>query len=705
MVRRLLPLVVLALAVPASASAGLATLQVRELPLHGERTLAAATGGPFQLVGIHWQGPGRLELRIRTGDGWTRWRPVQEDEGDAPDAGTAEARESRAWRLGAPVWVGRGDGLEVRAVGRVTRARALTVRSPVSKVPVRTVAAAGIPQIVPRSGWLADEAIRKEKPVYADTLRMAFVHHTAGTNDYTRLQAPAIVRAIELYHVKGNGWNDIGYNALVDRFGTVYEGRYGGIDRNVVGAHAKGFNTGSFGIAVMGDFRTAAPPGAAVDALVRTLAWRLDLAHVDPLAMFTAISSGNERFNPGIPVLPACRVGSSGHRADDVPRAASLRPHSDDRAPGCHARAPEGIRAHGRDGRIRRHALHGQALRGPPVDGHGDRRERRRARARRRNGRGRRLDLAARRTRSGGHAVADRDAGRDGGGRRPRRYRRGSARGDRCPRGARSDHPQRRRAGRYDDDLVHARRERERRGHRRGRERYNRRRARAEAVAPCRCADHRLRRTQPSGRGVCRPRHRERDRRPDGRRRRASGAHPHARPHRPRLTGHDAERRRSRRHALAHRPAHGTRRPDRADPSRRPLDRDAVRGDARAGLAGSDVGRPQAPRPRPRRIVRRGGGGRRRRGHGDRSRSRSSSTRRRRAFGSSRRSRPASGSPRRRRSTSVSTARAGRCAPTARARSASPESSGSGRSSSSRGTRPGTRRPSGAERRLGGPRQ
>ena len=107
---------------------------------------------------------------------------------------------------------------------------------------------------------------------------MAYVHHTAGTNGYTRLQAPAIVRAIELYHVKGNGWNDIGYNALVDRFGTVYEGRAGGVDRNVVGAHAKGFNTGSFGIAVMGDFRTADPPAAAVDALVKTLAWRLDLA-------------------------------------------------------------------------------------------------------------------------------------------------------------------------------------------------------------------------------------------------------------------------------------------------------------------------------------------------------------------------------------------------------------------------------------------
>jgi hypothetical protein len=313
MVRRLaLPLLV-ALALPGHAAAGLASLSVRDLPLGSERTLSASGPlRPFQMVGIHWRGTGTLELRTRVGGRpWSPWQAVVEDEGDAPDRASGESRATRGWRLGAPVWVGRADRVEVRTHGRVTRAQALTVRSPVSKVPLRTVAAAGKPAIVPRSAWQADESIRRAAPLYADTLRMAFVHHTAGTNDYGPLEAPAIVRGIEVYHVEGNGWNDIGYNALVDRFGTVYEGRYGGIDRNVVGAHAKGFNTGSFGLAVIGDFTRVDPPAAAVDALVRTLAWRLDLGHVDPLSMVSMISSGNERFNAGIPVLLRA---ISGHR-------------------------------------------------------------------------------------------------------------------------------------------------------------------------------------------------------------------------------------------------------------------------------------------------------------------------------------------------------------------------------------------------------
>jgi uncharacterized protein with LGFP repeats len=126
----------------------------------------------------------------------------------------------------------------------VSRIRAHLVWSPERRIPYRFPTAAGVPAIVPRLSWGADESIRRAPPAYADETRFAIVHHTAGSNDYTRSEAPAIVRGIQLFHVQGNGWNDIGYNFLVDRFGTVYEGRFGGIDRSVVGAHALGFNTG-----------------------------------------------------------------------------------------------------------------------------------------------------------------------------------------------------------------------------------------------------------------------------------------------------------------------------------------------------------------------------------------------------------------------------------------------------------------------------
>ncbi len=288
----------------------------------------------------------------------------------------------------------------MRVAGRVTRARALTVRSPVSRVPLRTTAAAGMPKIVPRSGWQADEAIRRAKPVYADTLRMAHVHHTAGTNTYTRLQAPAVVRAIQLYHVEGNGWNDIGYNALVDRYGTVYEGRYGGIDRNVVGAHARGFNTGSFGIAVMGDFRTADPPAAAVDALVRTLAWRLDAAHVDALSTFNGISSGNERFGAGIPVF--LRV-VSGHRDTGLTTCPGERLYAQLPAIARRVAAlglPKLYSPSATPEHAGRHPAHCSTVVRASLDGGRDRRRRRRARPRRGNRRRGRLDVGARGRRS-----------------------------------------------------------------------------------------------------------------------------------------------------------------------------------------------------------------------------------------------------------------------------------------------------------------
>ena len=229
---------------------------------------------------------------------------------DGPDPRSRE-RRAKGWRIGNPWWVGESDRIQARAIGDVTRIKAHLVWSPATLIPLREPAATVTPPIVPRSTWGADERIRRGPPTYATGVRFAIVHHTAGRNGYSRAEAAAIVKGIQLFHVQGNGWNDIGYNFLVDRFGTVYEGRFGGVDRNVVGAHAQGFNTGSVGIALLGTYEDVPPSAAAQDAIARLIAWRLDVAHVDPTAFITFISGGSDRYPGGVPVLVN---GVSGHR-------------------------------------------------------------------------------------------------------------------------------------------------------------------------------------------------------------------------------------------------------------------------------------------------------------------------------------------------------------------------------------------------------
>ncbi len=300
------------LAFPGLARAADVSMVAREVPLAGRALQAVDAPSRFDMVGVHWQGGGAVSYRAHLLAGrWGPWTRADADSG--PDAGSAEARRTAAWHDGGLTWTGAADRIQLRIAGRVTRLRAYYVRSPVGAAPAadRTLAAAAQPELVSRFGWQADEKIVRAKPLVAPALRLAIVHHTVNANGYTRAQAPAIVRGIERYHVLGNGWNDIGYNFLIDRFGTVYEGRAGGIERNVIGAHSLGFNTGSVGVALIGTFDRVGPTAAQRAALVRLLAWRLDVGHVDPLSLASVRSAGNSRFRAGAPVrLRAI----SGHR-------------------------------------------------------------------------------------------------------------------------------------------------------------------------------------------------------------------------------------------------------------------------------------------------------------------------------------------------------------------------------------------------------
>jgi hypothetical protein len=297
-------------AAPAAAFGG-ASLTMREVPLHGERTLAATTT-EFDMVGLHWQGTGTVQFRTRSLAGrWSPWRRADPEGEDLPNSGTGEARATRGWRVGNPYWTGSSDRIEYRLRGQVVRLRAYFVRSPEIRIPLRRVSLTGSPLLIDREAWGANETIRRAPPSYAAALQFALVHHTAGTNSYTASQSAAIVRGIEIYQVKGNGWNDIGYNFLVDKYGQVFEGRYGGVDKPVIGAHAEGFNTGSVGVAMIGSYGSSAPPAVARTALAKLLAWRLDIAHVDPKSTLTWVSGGNARFAAGVPVFIRA---VSGHR-------------------------------------------------------------------------------------------------------------------------------------------------------------------------------------------------------------------------------------------------------------------------------------------------------------------------------------------------------------------------------------------------------
>jgi hypothetical protein len=138
------------------------------------------------------------------------------------------------------------------------------------------------PAVLGRTTWAARPPAG---PTWAATsLRAAIVHHTGSgeSSTYAAEDVPAMLRAMQAYHMDVNGWLDLGYNIVIDRFGRIWEGRAGGPDALTIGAHAEGMNTGSVGVALLGDFRAAAPSPEAVDALGRFVAWTVFRHGADP---------------------------------------------------------------------------------------------------------------------------------------------------------------------------------------------------------------------------------------------------------------------------------------------------------------------------------------------------------------------------------------------------------------------------------------
>ena len=159
------------------------------------------------------------------------------------------------------------------------------------------------PSYTSRAGWGANESWARSTSA-ADHLKAVVIHHTAGSNSYSSATSPQIVRGIYSYHTQTLGWADVGYNILVDKYGRIFEGRGGGLHRNIAGAHARGFNTGSFGISVMGDYSTAAPPWAAREAVAQIIGWKLLTTFKDRVSATESWTptTSRIRFKPGVQI-------------------------------------------------------------------------------------------------------------------------------------------------------------------------------------------------------------------------------------------------------------------------------------------------------------------------------------------------------------------------------------------------------------------
>ncbi len=249
-----------------------------------------------------------FSLRARTADGWSEWIDVATSDDEAPDGLAGEEGADGATAIG-PIWLG-DDADEIELVvtaGTVTTVVVEALDSSDDRGPVELVEApepdrsdgrtasaiAPRPAIQPRSSWAiagwADENDGCEGgPFLATNVQGVVVHHTVTSNSYSASQVDDLLRGIYRHHVVVNGWCDIAYNFVVDRFGTIWEARTGSASEPVIGGHTKGFNTATVGIALLGQHQggsrpTAVAPSSASLASVRSLAgWKLSIHGIDP---------------------------------------------------------------------------------------------------------------------------------------------------------------------------------------------------------------------------------------------------------------------------------------------------------------------------------------------------------------------------------------------------------------------------------------
>lgn len=275
--------------------------------------LSADSTQNFSMVGVTWKGATPLAgiaVQVRTKSSAGTWAPWTDMTIDYTQTGKANEPVGTE-----PYWVGPSDGVEVTVTlqnGIKISGAKITLIDP-NKEGQDAVAAASTPSAVAgadapqppvysRAAWGADESLATWDPEYAPTIKAAVIHHTVDTNNYSATDVPGIMRSIYYYHAVTRGWGDIGYNAVVDKFGHAWEGRKGGLASTVIGGHAAGFNSETFGVSMLGNYDEVPVPAATSEIIAQLIAWKFSLYGVDPTGITQLTQDGGgglARFSDG----------------------------------------------------------------------------------------------------------------------------------------------------------------------------------------------------------------------------------------------------------------------------------------------------------------------------------------------------------------------------------------------------------------------
>jgi hypothetical protein len=250
-----------------------------------------STADSFRHLGVTWRGDATLQIRWAVPTGFSAWQDLVPAH-DLGKEGDSAALVVTASTTHAQVRVAAGSASDIAFAPIITTEPEIFAAAAAEAEVALQASAAATPTIITRSQWGANEGIRRNEPGFSRITKLV-VHHSDTANGDP--DPAATVRAIQQFHIKGNGWDDIGYNFLIDEQGRIYEGRWArdydagethsGEDRNnfgVVGAHALNANGGAVGVCLLGTFTSRAPTAAAIDALGRLFAWKAERHNIEP---------------------------------------------------------------------------------------------------------------------------------------------------------------------------------------------------------------------------------------------------------------------------------------------------------------------------------------------------------------------------------------------------------------------------------------